>query len=102
MKTTVELTQETNCEEERMLSIRRRIWRGEGVEPRVLVEGGMLVADYLCKLSSRIDRERNAERVVWLQQTRRSLRAQLRQYWVDALEQRADIRPADGEMARAS
>lgn len=100
MKTTAELTQEIQCEEERLLAVRRRIWQGRDVAAREVIETGMTCLDYLCKLSARIDKERNVERLTWLQQSRRSLRSQLREYWGDALEQRRDIRAKSTAMSR--
>ena len=91
MKTLSELTREAQSEEDAMLALRRRIWQAEEVASRDIVDRGMTMVDYLCKLSGRIDKERNPETVAWLQQTRRSLRAQLREYWADALDKRRAI-----------
>jgi hypothetical protein len=43
-------------------------------------------------MSTRIEKELDAEVQAWLQRTRRSLRAQLREFWSDAIDRRRDIR----------
>ncbi len=88
IKALAELTAEAKGCEESMMKVRQRIWRGEAVASRDVIDAAMQGADFLCKLSSRAEKELNRDAILWLQQTRRSMRAMLREYWTDVLDQR--------------
>ena len=87
IKALAELTAEAKGCEESMMKVRQRIWRGEAVASRDVIDAAMRGAD-LCKLSSRAEKELNRDAINWLQQTRRSMRAMLREYWTDVLDRR--------------
>jgi hypothetical protein len=86
-----DLVAEAKRTEEKMLKLRREVWSGGEITSRDVLDVAMRTCDFLCKLSSRADKERNRDVAHWIAQTRRSMRAMLREYWLDILEQRRAV-----------
>ena len=90
-KPPADLVAEAKVTEEMMMKLRREVWRGGEMTSREVLDIAMRAGDFLCKLSSRGEKERNRDVANWIAETRRSMRAMLREYWLDVLDQRRAV-----------